>query len=124
MPTVLYLEDTTDQRDLVVMVLQTINIQVEVAADGEEGLKKLEEHRPDLILLDLGMPKLDGLGFMKIIKEKPDTSKIPIVVISAWTASKYREQAKQAGADDFVSKPYDIDNLIEVVQKHLISPAG
>lgn len=121
MSKVLYLEDTSDQRDLVVMILGTIGIEVEVAADGQAGLEKVEAAPPDLILLDLGMPKLDGFEFMAILKDRPETRDIPIVVISAWTAARHREKAMASGAEAFISKPYEIDDLIKAVQKHLSS---
>jgi CheY-like chemotaxis protein len=72
-----------------------------------------------LILLDLGMPKLDGFEFMTILKSQPDTKDIPIIVISAWTAAYYREKSAESGAVEFLNKPYEIDELIDAVQTHL-----
>lgn len=119
MSSVLYLEDTPDQRDLVSLVLSTAGIDIDTAVDGEEGLRKVGENPPGLILLDLGMPKIDGFEFMKRLKSKPETSHIPVIVVSAWTSKNHRERAIEAGAAMFISKPYDLENLTSVVQEFL-----
>jgi CheY-like chemotaxis protein len=116
---VLYLDDTADQRNLVEMVLNSIGLDVETGADGEEGLRKVAQNPPDLILLDLRMPKINGFEFLKIIKEQSDTQNIPVVVISAWANKAARDEVMGAGAIDFLIKPYEIDDLIAMVQKYL-----
>lgn len=116
---ILYLDDTFDQRNMVKMILETVGIQVETAVDGQEGLRKVANNRPDLILLDLRMPKLGGFEFLKIIKSQPNTKDIPVVVISAWANSASQEEVMSAGAAAFITKPYELDELISVVQKHL-----
>lgn len=119
MKSILYLDDTPDQRNLVRMILVAEGFMVETATDGEEGLNKIKESYPDLILLDLGMPKLDGFEFMAVVKSQPETKKIPIVVVSAWTSKKHREAAIEAGAATFISKPYDLDVLTKTVREFL-----
>ena len=119
MSIVLYLEDTSDQQHLVAMVLRSIGLEVDLASDGQEGLKKISQRRPDLILLDLGMPRVDGFDFMTVVKAREETQDIPIVVISAWTANMHREKAAEAGAIAFISKPYELDDLITTIQQHL-----
>ena len=117
MKSILYLDDTTDQRNLVRMILTAEGFRVDTAVDGEEGLKKVEQACPDLILLDLGMPKIDGFEFLKLIKADPNTQNIPIVVVSAWTSVHHREAAIEAGASKFISKPYDLDILTQTVRE-------
>lgn len=119
MSNVLYLEDTPDQRDLVTLVLSTAGIDIDTAVDGEEGLRKVQENRPSLILLDLGMPKIDGFEFMERLKAQPETSQIPVIVVSAWTSKNHRERAIEAGATMFISKPYDLESLTDTVRKFL-----
>ena len=119
MSKVLYLDDTADQRNLVEMVLNSIGLDVETGSDGEEGLLKVTQSPPDLILLDLRMPKVNGFEFLKIIKAQSDTQNIPVVVISAWANKASQNEVMGAGASDFLIKPYEIDDLIAIVQKYL-----
>ena len=101
------------------MVLTSAGIPTETAADGEEGLRKISAQLPDLILLDLGMPKVDGFEVMEKMKAEPKMANIPVIVISAWTSLKHREAALEAGATAFISKPYDLEYLTNTVRQHL-----
>lgn len=119
MKSILYLDDTPDQRNLVRMILVAEGFNVDTAVDGQEGLRKVQEACPDLILLDLGMPKVDGFEFLEIMKQKPETAAIPVIVVSAWTSVKHREAAIEAGAATFISKPYDLEVLTKIVRQYL-----
>jgi CheY-like chemotaxis protein len=119
MPTVLFVEDTTEQRDLVAMFLGMNGYQVEVANDGIEGLAQARKLRPDIILLDLGMPKMDGYQMMEELRADETLKGTPVVVISAWAAAKHREQAKAAGADAFITKPFELTHILTMVQKYV-----
>jgi len=119
MPTILFVEDTTEQRDLVVMFLGMNGYRVEVANNGIEGLAQARKLRPDLILLDLGMPKMDGYQMMEELRTDEELKDTPVVVISAWTAAKHRKQAETAGADDFISKPFELTHILTMVQRYV-----
>ena len=119
MPTVLFVEDTTEQRDLVAMYLGMNGYQVEVANDGIEGLAQARKLQPDLILLDLGMPKMDGYQMMEELRADETLKDTPVVVISAWAAVKHRERAEAAGADAFITKPFDLTTILTMVQKYV-----
>jgi CheY-like chemotaxis protein len=106
MPTILFVEDTTEQRDLVAMFLGMNGYQA----------RKLQ---PDLILLDLGMPKMDGYQMMEELQADETLKSIPVVVISAWTAAKHRERAEAAGADAFITKPFELTHILATVQKYV-----
>jgi CheY-like chemotaxis protein len=114
MRTILFVEDTSEQRDLLAMFLGMNGYHVEVANDGIEGL-------PDLILLDLGMPKMDGYQMMEELRADEALKGIPIVVISAWTAAAHRERAEAVGADVFITKPFELTHILKTVQKYVPS---
>ena len=119
MSKILYLDDSPDQRHLILMVLGSLGFQIETATDGEDGLHKVKTNRPDLILLDLRMPKIDGFEFLEILKQEDTLKDIPVIVVSAWAGKNQKEKAAQAGAIDFISKPYDLDRLINIIEKYL-----
>ena len=119
MGTILYVEDASEQRDLIAMFLEMNGYQVEVANDGIEGLDRARKSKPDLILLDLGMPKMDGYQMMEILRADESLKDIPIVVISAWTASTHRDRAKAAGAKAFITKPFELTHVLKTVQKYV-----
>lgn len=119
MATVLYAEDDKEHRIMLRFYLKNTGIELIEANDGREALEKIQEQRPDLILLDLFMPKLDGYGVIESLKANPETQDIPIIVISAWPTPKNRKRAEESGVVDFVVKPYDPFRLVEMVKKRL-----
>lgn len=119
MRTILFVEDTSEQRDLLAMFLGINGYHVEVANDGLEGLAKARKFEPDIILLDLGMPKMDGYQMMEELRADQALKHIPIVVISAWTAAIHRERAEAAGADVFITKPFELTHVLKTVQKYV-----
>ncbi len=121
MRTILFVEDTSEQRDLVAMFLGMNGYHVEVANDGIQGLAQARKYKPDLILLDLGMPKMDGYQMMEELRADEILKDTPIVVISAWTAAVHRERAEAAGADVFITKPFELTHILKTVQKY-VSP--
>lgn len=119
MTTILYVEDDPEHCLLVGKLLNSRGFIVEIARDGLEGVAKAQELRPDLILLDLYLPRLDGFGVMKQLKEDPITSSIPIVVISAWPTGDNRQRVQNAGARGFVAKPFKVNELLDLIQGSL-----
>jgi CheY-like chemotaxis protein len=119
MTTILYVEDDPEHCLLVGKLLNSRGFTVEMARDGLEGVAKAQELRPDLILLDLYLPRLDGFGVMKQLKEDPITSNIPIVVISAWPTGDNRRRVQDAGALGFVAKPFKVNELLDLIQGSL-----
>jgi CheY-like chemotaxis protein len=123
MTTILYAEDDEDQRSMMRLVLKDQDILLLEAVDGLEALAKIERQRPDLILLDLFMPKLDGLGLMEALKSNPDIKQIPVIVLSAWPTGDNRERARNAGAVDFITKPFEPTQLKKALKKYLPTQA-
>jgi CheY-like chemotaxis protein len=119
MTTILYVEDDPEHCLLVGKLLNSRGFTVEIARDGLEGVAKAQELRPDLILLDLYLPRLDGFGVMKQLKEDPITANIPIVVISAWPTGDNRQRVQNAGARGFVAKPFKVNELLDLIQGSL-----
>ena len=116
MPTILYAEDDADQRTMMRYTLQNTNFSLIEAADGEEALVKIFSLKPDLVLLDLLMPNLDGFGVMDALNANPATRKIPVVVLSAWPTGDNRKRIMKAGAAHVISKPYDPIKLIQLLR--------
>lgn len=104
MKTILLVEDVEDNRDLVVQILESEYTVVE-ARDGVEGLERAKALRPDLILLDLALPKMDGWETARRIKADPDLKNIPIIALTAYAMEGDEAQALEAGCDAYVAKP-------------------
>jgi len=101
------------------VIMQGTNITLVEATNGVEALEMAKDQPPDLILLDLFMPKLDGHGVMEALKSDPKTENIPIIVLSAWSTGDNRKRARGAGARSFIAKPYDPAELMQLVNSHL-----
>ena len=114
---VLYVEDAQVIRDTIARLLELNGYNVGYAKNGEEGVKKALNWQPDVILMDLRMPVMDGFNAINEIKSNPLTKNIPVFVISAWSGKKERTQAKLAGAEGFFVKPPDLNKLIEAIEE-------
>ncbi|MGD0060071.1 MAG: response regulator [Verrucomicrobiia bacterium] len=113
---VLVVDDDPGIRDVLQSILVTDGVEVHTASDGEEGLQKAVETNPDLILLDIGMPKVDGLTFCMAVQSMATTRRIPIIVITGQTNSEKARACVKSGADDFLVKPLQIDELLACVE--------
>lgn len=116
---VLVVEDDKSVRNLIVTTLQANDYPYTSAENGKEALSKIETERPDVLLLDLGLPDIDGI---EVIKELRTWSNMPIIVISARSEDKDKIQALDMGADDYLTKPFSVDELLarlRVTQRRL-----
>ena len=116
---ILFIEDETEIVDLMRTRLEASGYQMFSACDGEEGLKKVEENSPDLILLDIIMSKIDGLAVCKQLKGDLKTKDIPIIIVSASGEKNLSEICQQAGADELVMKPFEAEELLDKIFKLL-----
>lgn len=120
-PMVLVVDDEPDIRRLVGDALRLEGYQVRTAGDGQEALQRVAEERPDLILLDLMMPVMDGRQFCRLLARAPSRAerpaRIPVILLSA--DRRLREQAEELGAAGYLAKPFDLDDLLTAVQHHL-----
>ena len=116
--TILVIEDQEFNRDLLVQILEDFYAVV-VAGDGAEGLAEAARQRPDLILMDFGMPVMDGWEATRRIKAEPGLRHIPIIAITSHAMVGDEEKARQAGCDDYMAKPIHEDELLAKI-RHFI----
>lgn len=114
---ILVVEDEEDMRDLVAVRLEVAGFDVLQAEDGEVGLKMIREQKPNLVVLDLMIPKLDGFEVCRMVKFDDQLKKIPIVILSAMTQQRDREKAIEYGADAYFIKPFDLGLLITKIKE-------
>ncbi len=116
---ILVVEDNPDNRVLITDILTSLDYDVIIAEDGEEGVRKTNAERPDLILMDLSLPQMDGWTAARHIKGTPELNHIPIVALTAHAMVGDREKALEAGCDDYVSKPIDLRELASKLALYL-----
>ena len=111
MASILYVEDDLANRILVRRILTAEGHEITEAGNAEEALAALEQHTPDLILMDINMPEVDGFTLTKRIKSNPAWKNIPVVALTANVMKGDRERVLQAGCDGYIQKPLDVDAL-------------
>jgi len=116
---VLIVEDTADSRDMYMEFLGSNGYQVTGAEDGLQALRVADATVPDLVVLDVALPKLDGFTVLRRLRKDPRFARTPILTLSASVANDYRDQAMRAGATDALEKPCLPDELLEAVRKAL-----
>jgi DNA-binding response OmpR family regulator len=117
--TILLVDDDTDFVELLGRRLEAAGYAVVMACDGREGLIKAQASSPDLVLLDLQMPVMDGFDALRELKSSPKTATIPVIVLSGQGERKNLFRAEQLGADDFVVKPFAWEALLAAVRAQL-----
>src|SRR6185369_14680928 len=115
----LVVEDFEDSRFMMRRLLEMAGYNVLEASDGEQAVKMAVEARPALILMDLSLPKLDGLAATRQIRQKKGLKAVPIVAVSAHDSPESRTEALAAGCDEYVTKPIDFDHLTQLLQRFL-----
>ncbi len=118
--TILVVEDFADTRVLISMWLRLNGYRVLEVADGHEAVEITRHECPDLILMDLSLPKLDGISATQQIREIEERCDIPIIACSAHSTREWSDKALTAGCNDFVSKPVDFDALGKVIDRYLV----
>lgn len=111
-----------DEKNVILGVrtcLDAVGYDVEIVENGEEALNAVKREHPDLILLDLLMPKVDGFEVLKALKGKEETSKIPIIVLTAKAEETDRQRAMDLGADNYMTKPFKPQELWDVLKGYL-----
>ena len=116
---ILLVEDDADLVELLRFNLKKAGYRVGTAADGIEALKKARSLKPDLILLDLMLPELDGLAVCETLRRNPPTALIPILMLTAVTSQLARLSGLEAGANDYMTKPFSPKELVGRIQKLL-----
>jgi CheY-like chemotaxis protein len=121
MKKILVIEDVEFNRDLMVQLLED-SYEVVTASDGHEGLERAQSGRPDLILMDLSLPGLDGWELTRRIKTNAALKHIPIIAVSAHAMTGDEQRARDSGCDDYISKPIDEEILFGKLRKFLQAP--
>ena len=119
MPRILVVEDNEWSRDILGRRLARRGYQVLVAADGRRGMLLAQSQRPDLILMDMSLPEIDGWEATRRLKADPETRAIPIVALTAHAMASDRKKAMDAGCDDYHTKPVDFERLMRALKSLL-----
>ena len=120
MKTILQIEDNLANKILVERVLSRHNYRLLHAEDGETGVNVAIEETPDLILVDMGLPDVDGQTVVTLLKQIPDLENVPIVAITAWPEDKAFEMAQRYGCDGCIVKPIDVKTFHAQVEQYLL----
>lgn len=119
---ILVVEDNPVNRRLIVDILGYYGYELIAADNGECGIEMTKEQRPDLILLDLQMPVLDGFETLKLLRDDPGTRDVRVVAVTSYAMAGDRENVLAAGFDDYISKPLNTRELPEIVKKIIGEP--
>ena len=116
---ILVVDDSPTVRKIVKVTLAKMGCQVVMAKDGLEALAKIEDEKPDLILLDIIMPRMDGYQVCGLIKKKPHYKHIPVIMLSGKDGLFDKVRGRLAGSTDYITKPFQPHELTETVERHL-----
>lgn len=117
--TVLYIEDNPSNRKVMEHIFRLVDDHLKLACSGTEGLALARALRPDAILLDLQLPDLSGYEVARRLKADPELRGIPVIAVTSYALSGDDEQARQAGCDDYVAKPFRPRELLQRLARHL-----
>ncbi|HEB50973.1 MAG TPA: response regulator [Desulfobulbus sp.] len=117
---ILVVDDNLDSRELVVKILRRKGLELYEAEDGVDAMEQVARTRPDLILMDISLPGMDGYEVTRRLKRSREFAAIPIIALTAHAMKGDREKALAAGCDDYISKPINIHTLYDRVVAHLV----
>lgn len=118
-PRILLVEDNDWNADMLSRRLERRGYQVEIARDGEIGIAMARELMPDLILMDLSLPNISGWDATKLLKKSEETSSIPIIALTAHALTHDEARAREAGCDEYDTKPVEFARLVQKIEKYL-----
>jgi CheY-like chemotaxis protein len=124
MPKILLIEDNEMNRDMLSRRLSRNGFEIVIAVDGGEGVAKAASEKPDLILMDMSLPVMDGWEATRRVKSDAATSSIPVIALTAHALVQDREKAMAAGCDDFDTKPVELPRLLEKIKRLLDAKGG
>ena len=116
MTSLLLVEDNALNRDMLSRRLERMSYDVLIAVDGQEGVDMTHTHMPDLVLMDINMPVMDGWQALQLLKDDPKTSHIPIIALTAYAMSSDRDKAGKIGFNAYASKPVDFPALVQMIE--------
>jgi len=121
--TVLVIEDEAPLRANLVRILSAEGYRVVAAADGDEGIRRVLGERPDLVICDILMPRVDGFGVLAALRSRPETAALPFIFLTASADKDDLARGLKSGANEYVTKPFKIAGLLAAVRR-LLPPAG
>jgi CheY-like chemotaxis protein len=124
MPRILLVEDNEFNRDMLSRRLQRKGFEVIIAEDGSQGIRLAREGHPDIILMDMDLPVLDGWEATRRLKADPATRGIPVLALTAHAMQTDRDRAMASGCDDFATKPIEFNTLLEKIHRALAGGAA
>ena len=113
---VLVVEDNMDTYELVHFILERNGFETLLAANGREGVNAALKQKPDLIIMDMSMPEMDGWTATDLIKKEAQTAAIPLIALTAHALPGDRQRAMDVGCDEYITKPMDLDDLVETIK--------
>ncbi len=116
---ILIIEDNEDNSLLAQKILNYYGFKTIIASRGNEALLYCEIHQPDLILMDLSLPDIDGMELTRLLRKEPQYQQVPIIALTAHAIHGIQEMAQEAGLNDFLAKPFLPHDLINIVRKYL-----
>lgn len=116
---ILIVDDNQDSRELVVKILKNRGYQLIEAVDGEDALEKAMAERPDLILMDISIPKIDGYEVTRRLKSRKEFKYTPIIALTAHAMKGDREKAMESGCEGYIAKPINIHELPDLIKSYL-----
>ncbi len=119
MASILLVEDNDLNRDMLSRRLEKMSYEVLLAVNGQEGVEMAKARAPDLVLMDINMPVMDGWQAVKLLKNMPETCTIPVIALTAHAMASDREKADQIGFDDYATKPVDFPALVHMIEAWL-----
>jgi two-component system cell cycle response regulator DivK len=117
--TILVVEDQEDNRQILRDLLASAGFQMIEAHDGEQALIMARSQRPDLILMDIQLPLIDGYEATRSLKRDPELRRIPVIAVTSYALSGDEERAREAGCDAYVAKPFSTRNLLATIERFL-----
>jgi chemosensory pili system protein ChpA (sensor histidine kinase/response regulator) len=118
----LVVDDSLSARRAMAQVLSDSGFEVSTARDGMEAVEELEKTRPDILFVDLEMPRMNGIELTSHVRSRADTAHVPIVMITSRSTEKHRAQARTAGVNAYLTKPFDADDLLEQAERLMEAP--
>ncbi|MEM1201815.1 MAG: response regulator [Acidobacteriota bacterium] len=116
MPNIVLVEDNEMNADMLSRRLRRRGFEISLATDGAEGLAKVQDERPDLVLLDLSLPVMDGWEVTRRLKADPQVRHIPVIALTAHAMAEDRRRALEAGCDDYDTKPVELRRLLRKIE--------
>ena len=115
--TVLTVDDSRTMRDMLRLALDSAGFSVRQAEDGVHGLEVLQQSRPDVIVTDINMPRMDGFGFIEAVRNSDDYNSIPILVLTTESDAEKKARARKAGATGWIVKPFEPEKLVAAIRR-------